>query len=352
MSDQFLVEGLDTTGLECVTKADLMQMVRNAYPYNGYGWLINSQTAPDVVATPILENFIWVELDGNNDKTGNMYRYNNGAWELIQLIDGSKMADNSLPISKILRGGNALDIIQANAANNALLWVAVTDAIQNNSLIPSKLVAPDGVNNYVLTCLAGVKAFTLFSTLATLFNNNTIPIAKLVQGAANLFLRMKSDGTVPEWTTAQIADLLAPGFAAGQVPKRNAGNTGWEPYTPAAGSVPQYLAASATLQSGAIAWDTKTLGGIPTGSTAAILQIEMTSSVVGGDNGWVKVEGRKESSGLAVTLGYCESQAGDIIKVTNQAILPVTTDKKLDLQITAGGANAGSADVKLIGYYA
>src|SRR5690349_19376625 len=144
---QHLQPGLDPTGLECVTKADLLQMWTAAKAFGKEGWLIWSQTSPNVVASAEYAFYLWFKLDGNDIPTGEVYYYKTGAWITFPFVDGSKLGDNSVPISKLkLQGSNALDIIQVNAANNGWQFVSLVNAIQNNSIPVTRLVAPDGVN--------------------------------------------------------------------------------------------------------------------------------------------------------------------------------------------------------------
>lgn len=234
---QHFLEGLDPTGLTCISAADLLQMIRSAKPYPNQGLVIYSQTAPDVVANPELAFFIWGELDGSDVPTGDFYYYNGTSWELLPIIDGSKLAPHSVGLDKIdLTLASPFYIIQVNANGDALIWTSIISAIQNNTLPVAKLVAPDNTNNYVLTCLLGTRAFRLLSDFVTTdIADNTIPIAKLVRAGADalgLYLRTKIDGSGVEWARIDVANLGAVGSSASQAIRRNAGNTAWEFFTP------------------------------------------------------------------------------------------------------------------------
>lgn len=236
MPTQFLEEGLDPTALECITRADLLQMIRNASPVDPLGWIIWSETAPDVVAEPKYERFLWGKLDGSGDPIGEFYYWLNGAWTLLPIVDGSLLADGSVPLDKLsLTGADPYEIIQVNAAGDALVFVSIPNAIQNNTISPVKLIAPDEINNYVLTCLAGVKAFTTIANFLAAIDDGSIPVDKLEPGDADplkYWLSTSADGTTVLWSLLDINYLYAAGMSAGQSIRRNAGNTAWEYYTP------------------------------------------------------------------------------------------------------------------------
>lgn len=234
-----LIEGLDPTGLDCISVSHLLQMIRAAKPATGQGWLIFKSTAPDVVTNPQLARFFWIKTTDDISYVPvdplELYYYNGTSWQLISLIDGSLLAASSVTLNKLsLTGASPLYIIQVNAAGDTLIWTSVANAVQTDSLVPGKLKAPDAVNSYVLTCIAGSKAFTTFTGFFAAVANNSIPINKLVFGAANTFMRMNPTADGLQWTTVDVADLLAAGYLAGQSIKRNDTNTGWTAFTPSA----------------------------------------------------------------------------------------------------------------------
>jgi hypothetical protein len=234
---QHFDEGIDpTANTNPVTKADLLQLIRSAKPTDGQGIIIWSQTAPDVIANPELAWFLWGELDGSDEKTGVFYYYETASWQVLPLSDGNLLANGSVPLSKLTTTGvSALDIIQRNAANNAFVFVSVVNAIQNNSVPVSKLLGASNADNFVLMSLLGVRAWTTIEDLIGAIQPEAIPLSAIELGAANTFLRVNSTATALEYTTADIQDLLAQGWNAGEVARRNAGNTGWEPFTPSEG---------------------------------------------------------------------------------------------------------------------
>lgn len=236
-----LIEGLDPTGLACISVSQLLQMIRAAKPATDQGWLIFGSSAPNVVTNPELARFFWIETVDDVDyipvSPFAFYYYNGTSWQSIPLIDGSLLADASVTLAKLATtGASADDIIQVKNVGGSLLlnFVTLANAIVNDSITPIKLKAPDAVNSYVLTCIAGVKAFSTFAAFLAALANNSIPLNKLAFGAANTFLRMNSGATGLQFTTADIADILAAGYLAGQSIRRNAGNTGWEGFTPSA----------------------------------------------------------------------------------------------------------------------
>lgn len=228
MSMQHLKEGFDPTAEACITTAMLLQMIRNAQPYPSQGFIIWSASAPDVVTNPELEDFLWGEISGGN-RTQNIYYYNGTSWELIPL----ELLDGSVTLAKLsLAGTTPYYIIQVNAAGTQLVWTSIPSAIQDNTLPAAKLLVTDN-NNRVMTSIAGTKSFQLFADFLNALADNTLPIAKMVRGGAAAtknFLATLADGSAVEWTTLDIANILAAGLTAGQSLRRNAGNTAWEGY--------------------------------------------------------------------------------------------------------------------------
>lgn len=239
---QHLIEGLDPTGQEFISISDALQMVRAAKPFTGQGWIIWDENAPDVLENPELSTFLWGKLV-DDVPNREFYYYDGASWSLLPLVDGNLLAENTVGLNKLKRDGTqAFDILQINAANDALIYISIPNAIQNGSLHPVKLTAPDDIGDYVLTSLAGVKAFTFLAALANRFTDNSIAINKLVRGGANTLLRTNPTATGLQWTTIDVSDLLAAGSSAGQSIRRNPGNTGWQYFTPDAPILTQLAA--------------------------------------------------------------------------------------------------------------
>jgi hypothetical protein len=233
---QHLQEGYDPTGLVCLSIAQILQMIRAAKPYPHQGFAIFQKNAPDTVTYPELTYFIWVETadDISYIPTGKIYYYDGvSAWVDFTKLDGSRILPGTVDLAAIHTLGHtaAYDIIQVNAANTALQFVTVPNAIRTNTVPPDKLLAPDNTNSYVLTCIAGTKAFTLWSAFFVALASNTIPVDKLIRGAADtlgFYLRTKLDGSAIEWANVDVANLAAVGATAGQTIRRNLANTAWE----------------------------------------------------------------------------------------------------------------------------
>ena len=235
MAIDHLIEGLDPTPLACITKADLLQMIRAAKPVDTEGWIHWSATAPDVVANPEMANFLWGQTIAGL-RTSNIYYYNGTSWELIPLT----ILDGSITLSKIdLTGSTPYYIIQVNSAGNALIWTSIISAIQSNTLPPIKLLVPNNTDTFILSSFAGTKAFVELVAFFAAIADNVIPVTKLIKGAANTlkqFLSTKADGSAVEWAAIDLANVGATGSSAGYAPRRNAGNTGWEYYNPSLGT--------------------------------------------------------------------------------------------------------------------
>lgn len=331
MSIQHLKSLVDLTSLPCISKSDLQQAIETAYPYPHQGMFIWQPTAPDVVANTELSTFIWGKTVDDVDyvPTGEFYYYNGSSWQEILLIDGSKLANGSVSLTKLdLTGSSPYYIIQVNNLGTALIWTDIINAIQNNTLPSAKLVAPDLVNNYILTCLAGVKAFVDITAFFT--NNvpsNVVKVDSLVRAGADalgFYLRTKLDGSAVEWSNVDVANLAAAGYNAGESIKRNAANTGWEAYN--------VLAASE-------AYDTETGTGVtlditltkPAGKTWKSFEVaymNCTDNVSGGGNVSAAFTWQTAPlAGIALSVGATTGagNAGQVFVVNNSddAVSPV-----------------------------
>lgn len=354
MAMQHLKEGLDPTALDCITLSELLQMIRNAKPYPKQGFIIFADDAPDVVTNPELEYFLWMKTvaDVPNKE---VYYYNGSSWELLPLIDGEYLGDHTVPLDKIkMTGSSAFDILQVDATNSFLQFVAVVDAILNNSIPPIKLLAPDALYKYALVCLAGVKSFKLIDDIvAQDITDNVLPVAKLIRGGADtlkLFLSTKADGSAIEWANIDVANLAAAAGAAGQSIRRNAGNDAWEYFAPTSGGKPYFIVVPPTVYSGStVAWATyNAAGAVPVGTCAAILRITATVADAEDQPAGCVVKGRDVvTSGIEVVLLDLVSSGEDPVRQVVQVIVPVSAARTFDYKV-----DGPAAEIKLIGYYA
>lgn len=232
---QHIKTPVDLTALTCITKADVQQAIDTAYPFDKQGFIVWAEIGsfPDVTADPVWAYFFVGELS-SGVPTKQFYFWNGSSWELIPLVDGSLLAPNSVPLSKLkLTGTAAFDIIQVNSTNNALIFTSIPTAIQNNTIPANKLLMSDAVNNYVLTSFAGVVSFTEMVAYYTAIADKIIPVSKIAPGSADplrRFLSTKIDGSLTEWVTLDVANLYASGSSALQGIRRNSLNTAWEFY--------------------------------------------------------------------------------------------------------------------------
>lgn len=234
MALEHLIEGLDPTPLPCISKADILQMIRAAKPVTDEGWIHWSATAPNVVANPEMVTFLWGEVIGGV-RTSNIYYYDGSSWQLIPLT----ILDGSITLSKIsLASSTPYYIIQVNSAGNALVWTSVVNAIQDNTIPPIKLLVPNNTDIFILGANAGTKSFYTAAVFFALLTN-VIPVTALVKAGADplkKFLSTKADGSLIEWTALDIANIGAAGATGGYYLKRNVGNTAWEFAAPAGGT--------------------------------------------------------------------------------------------------------------------
>lgn len=330
MSMQHLQEGLDPTPLACITKSDLLQMIRNAKPYPQQGFIIFADSAPDVVTNPELEYFLWMKtVAGVPNKE--VYYYNGTSWELLPLIDGAYIANYTISLTKLkLTGSSPFDLIHVNIAGTDLEWVSPPNAIQANTLGPEKLIAPDNVNKYMLVCLLGFKEFKLIDTVLSVdVSDNVIPVMKLVRAGADSlkkFLSTNAAGTTIEWTNVDVANLAAAGSAAGQGIRRNIGNTAWEYYDVSTSSTPYGPTACPNINGAAVTY----AHGLA--RAARVFRFALRCTDAGGDAGYAQNDEVDINSFKAFTVdGEISFSAFSVwTDVTNIGMRPHNSDGRPD----------------------
>lgn len=174
---QFLTEGLDPTGLACISAADLLQMFRASLPASDIGYVIQSETTPDVTLYPELEQFLWVK-----PSTGESYVWN-GSWALTKT--SVSIADASVTSAKLSpSGGVPGDIYQIDPSGTYVGFISIVNAITNNTIPVGKLVK--GSNGTVLVTKAGAISWetnaTFWADLIAVAPNGSIPVAKVAGG--------------------------------------------------------------------------------------------------------------------------------------------------------------------------
>lgn len=238
---QYIEEGLDPTGLSCISKSDVLQITRAAKPYatNKIGFIIFSDTTPDVVTNPEQENFIWGETS-SGVPTGDFYYYDGATWSLLVVIDGADLANASVTLAKLsLSGASNGMILQVNAGT--LGWVTVLNAITNGSLTLAKL-ANGTSGDKVFVSIAGVNSFYTLAQLGALFVTNEIPVTGIASGSTGNKVLASIDGVNQFVTTTALLtsytddetinkNKLDPGIATAlQGIRRNSLNNAWEFY--------------------------------------------------------------------------------------------------------------------------
>lgn len=174
---QYIIPGLDPTGLPCISKADILQMFVAATPKDKIGFVIFSDNPPDIVTSPEEKFFLWVKtvLTVPN---GEVYYYTGIAWKLMFLI----IPDKSIVLGKFdPTGANPGDIIQVNNAATAFVYTSIVDAISNGILPVDKLVVAVGTDPNVLTSINGTIAWQPLTSIT--YPVGSIPANALKKGA-------------------------------------------------------------------------------------------------------------------------------------------------------------------------
>lgn len=171
-SQQYLAPGYDPTG-NCVDTSGLLQLFTEASPVPGFGWVVVSETTPDVTAHPELVYFLWLR-----QSTGEVKRWTGTSWELARTL--ALIPDGSIGIGKLSpAGGTAGQLLVVNVGETAFEFVSLLALIANGSLSLDKL-APQPVGSFLIANGAGVlQPFGFNATLASELGFVDIPVDNL-----------------------------------------------------------------------------------------------------------------------------------------------------------------------------
>jgi hypothetical protein len=166
---QFIVEGFDPTILgaeDCITPAELLQMVHEAQPAAGIGAEVESDTAPDTTTYPVFKRFTWAKTSAGA-RTGEEYYWNGSAWTLkvppAGSINGSSLMNGTVTLAK-LTPSTAYYLMQMNAGGTAWTSVPVSSIFTTN-LVPQNSIVNAAAADYIMySGVGGVWSSVLFST--------------------------------------------------------------------------------------------------------------------------------------------------------------------------------------------
>ena len=267
MSIKTLNAGLDLTALFGSYAAAIQQAIEESYPNTPFSCVIYDSNPPDTFTYSWLKRALWVRPDGTGEITLNAYDdFVLHDWKNILTfaipagsIGTTQLLDGGVTLAKLTASGvSALQIIQRNGANNGWIFVNPADALSVNTIDPTKLIKP-GSGDRMLTCIAGVIAWTLLSDILSYIADNSIGIGKITRGGSStkgVFLATSPDGSSIGWVpmdpSLYLADSsipltkIAPG-TNGQHMVTAGGIAAWA--TPVAGpatAILRYAPASAT----------------------------------------------------------------------------------------------------------
>jgi len=160
-SRNFLVAGLDPTGLVCLSLADLLQMFQESKPSDDLGWVIQQEATPNTVTYPELATFLWLK-----PSTGELKYYDGSSWELCEcqaLIGPGTITKAMLSTT----GASARQLIQVDAGGATYNFVNPANVFNANELPVAKLVNATDENYIMYSGVGGVWSSTHFPTLFT-----------------------------------------------------------------------------------------------------------------------------------------------------------------------------------------
>ena len=220
MSIKTLNAGLDLTALFGSYAAAIAQAIEESTPNTPFSCVIYDVNPPDTFTYDWLKRALWIRPDGTGEITLNAYDdFVLHDWKNILTfaipagsIGTSQFVDGSVTLAKLTASGvSALQIIQRNGANNEWIFVNPADALSVNTIDPTKLIKP-GSGDRMLTCIAGVIAWTLLSDILSYIADNSVGIAKITRGgssAKGVFLATSPDGSSIGWVPLDPSLYLA-----------------------------------------------------------------------------------------------------------------------------------------------
>jgi hypothetical protein len=213
MSAEFdFISGYDISALTSVSQAQLMQMVNQIAPLSNKGmtislagpgtagvYLADGTEGPDVAGNPRYANYIWLNTYAAAAPTPYYYNATTNRWNVAtagQVTALSQITDGLITIAKLSQTeGTARYLLRKNAANSALEYKAPVDIFQANELPVANLVK--GTDNQFLRTISGVPTWSTYDPTASL---SAVPISALAAGTNSYILRTSPTGTV-EWAS-------------------------------------------------------------------------------------------------------------------------------------------------------
>lgn len=206
-SRQFFAEGLDPTGLACISTADLLQMFRAGYPVDPFGLFIKSASTPDVATYPELARFNWL-----NSTNGELKYYTGVAWDLVKA--SFNIPDGSIGYAKLVGSGTPNSLFKIGADGTTVTEITIASLFAAGSISLSTLANISALK--VLGSIAGGAVSQL--DFVDVFNNSipditlgSIPVDTLSVGTSGQILGLV--GGVTAWTTPTYA------FADNSIPQ-------------------------------------------------------------------------------------------------------------------------------------
>ena len=164
---RYLIAGLDPTSLDCVSKADLLQMHAAEAPDTDIGFCVTSETTPDAGTYTELSRFLWIKRS-----TRELYVHDGVSFGLahatINIPSASITADRLSP-----SGGSPYYALAVNSAGTEITLQSVPTLIPTNSLSVTQLTKA-GVDSFLLT-FAGVNTWKSLADAWDILFLNAIP---------------------------------------------------------------------------------------------------------------------------------------------------------------------------------
>ena len=169
MNYQWLTEGLDLTTIVGVpSNSQINQAVHEAKPSPTTGWIVWSESAPDVITFPDLARAVWGKLTGGV-RTGEFYWYNGADWYPWSIpagsLTGDVFADGSINVMKLIPGGGLQVLRTKVVPANGVEWVDASSLFSANIIALNSLANAPAAGYVISSTVGGVWTQELFSTL-------------------------------------------------------------------------------------------------------------------------------------------------------------------------------------------
>lgn len=159
--------GFDPTGSSSVTGAQLLQMINNASPTNGRGFVIRSTSTPDHASNPRMTNYLWLDSSTEPPRI-KVYDSSAATW-VPQSVTAGSIGTNELAANAVISGKIGPDAIHST---NIIDESIFAQDIAEQNIVTSHLFPGNTVSNMHIATRTIEGGYDGKLALATLTHTN------------------------------------------------------------------------------------------------------------------------------------------------------------------------------------